>query len=80
MIEIGLPKLDEYLNGIPDGKTILFHIEPGMEESNIAMHVLYNNIKKGIKGIYVVSETSLKNVERKFAEYGCNIKEYDIIL
>lgn len=79
MIEIGLPKLDEYLNGIPDGKTILFHIEPGMEESNIAMHVLYNNIKKGIKGIYVVSETSLKNVERKFAEYGCNIKEYDII-
>ncbi|HDN96326.1 MAG TPA: hypothetical protein ENG71_04605 [Thermoplasmatales archaeon] len=79
MIEIGLPKLDEYLNGIPDGKTVLFHIEPGMEESNIAMHVLYNNIKKGIKGIYVVSETSLKNVERKFAEYGCNIKEYDII-
>ncbi len=79
MIEIGLPKLDEYLNGIPDGKTILFHIEPGMEESNIAMHVLLNNIKKGIKGIYIVSETSLKNVERKFAEYGHNIKEYDII-
>lgn len=77
MIEIGLPKLDEYLNGIPTGKTLLFHIEPGMEESNIGLHVLSHNIKKGINGIYVVSETSIKNVERKFAEYNVNIKNHE---
>ncbi|MCD6447728.1 MAG: GTP-binding protein [Thermoplasmata archaeon] len=77
MIETGISKLDEYLGGIPEGKSIIFQIEPGVEESNIAIHVLYHNLKKGLNGIYIASESSPKNVEKKFREFGWEIKNFN---
>ena len=77
MIETGIPKLDEYLGGIPPGKSIVFRIEPGVEESDIAIHILHHNLEMGRKGIYVVSESSPKNVERKFSEFNWDRKRYD---
>ena len=77
MIETGISKLDEYLGGIPEGKSVIFQIEPGVEESNIAIHVLYHNLKKGLNGIYIASESSPKNVEKKFREFGWEIKNFN---
>jgi len=77
MIETGISKLDEYLGGIPEGKSVIFQIEPGVEESNIAIHVLYHNLKKGLNGIYIASESSPKNVEKIFREFGWEIKNFN---
>ena len=80
MIETGIPKLDEYLKGIPEGKSLVFYIEPGVEESNIGIHVLHHNLERGLYGIYVVSESSPKNVEKKFREFNWDIKKYDKLI
>jgi len=80
MIETGIPKLDEYLHGIPEGKSLLFYIEPGVEESNIGIHVLHHNLERGLYGIYVVSESSPKNVERVFNEFRWDRKQYDKLI
>ncbi|HHO56973.1 MAG TPA: hypothetical protein ENJ70_00285, partial [Thermoplasmatales archaeon] len=77
MIETGIPKLDEYLEGIPPGKSLVFSVEPGVEESDVGIHVLHHNLEKGKKGIYVVSESSPKNVVRKFADFNWDVKRYE---
>ncbi len=77
MIETGIPKLDEYLKGIPEGKSLLFQIQPGVEESNIGIHILHHNLEKGLKGIYISSESSPKNLEKSFSEFGWDIKKYN---
>jgi len=77
MIETGIPKLDEYLGGIPPGKSLVFSVEPGVEESDIGIHVLHHNLEKGKKGIYVVSESSPKNVAKKFADFNWDLRKYD---
>ncbi len=80
MIETGIPKLDEYLGGIPEGKSLLFYIEPGVEESNIGVHVLHHNLEKGLYGIYIVSESSPKNVDRVFNEFNWDRRRYEKLI
>lgn len=79
-MRLGIAKLDEYLNGLPSGKSLLFYIEPGIEESNIALHVLRYNLEKGLHGIYISSESPPKNIEKKFREFNWNIKDYSNLI
>lgn len=77
MIETGIPKLDEYLGGgIPEGKSLLFFIDPTVEESNLGIHTLHHNLEKGKKCIYVVSEASPKQVSKTFEEFGWEMEKY----
>ena len=70
MISTGLQKLDEYLGGgIPEGKSVLFQIEPGMKETDIGFHIMKANIDK-FKAIYISSKSSPKNVYKSFEEFG----------
>lgn len=80
MIFTGIPKLDEFLNGIPEGKSLLFHVEPGVEESNIGIHVLHKNLDEGFYGIYVVSENSPKIVDKIFNDFNWNVEKYDKLI
>ncbi|RLF33143.1 MAG: hypothetical protein DRN07_03345 [Thermoplasmata archaeon] len=77
MIETGIPKLDEYLGGIPPGKSLIFSIEPGVEESNMGIHVLHHVLEKGLHGMYVASESSPKNLKKAFSEFGWDVKKYE---
>lgn len=78
MITTGLKKLDEFLNGgIPYGKSLLFSIEPGMEETDIAFQIMKENIKKMLP-VYVSSKSSPKNIIRKMNEF--NVSEEEVIL
>ena len=69
MITTGLKKFDEFLNGgIPQGKSLLFSVEPGMEENDIGFYILKENMDK-VNGIYVSSLSSSKNIYRKIEEF-----------
>jgi len=77
MIETGIPKLDEYLGGgIPEGKSLLFCIDPTVEESNLGIHTLHHNLEKGRNCIYVVSKSSPKQVSKTFEEFGWRMEKY----
>ena len=81
MIETGIPKLDEYLGGgIPEGKSLLFRIDPVVEESNLGIHTLHHNLEKGRYCIYVISESSPKQVAKTFEEFGWRKERYENLL
>jgi len=59
VIETGIPKLDDFLGGgIPNGKTLLYYIEPGVEGDVFGMQTLYHNLQKGYKGLFITSTTA----------------------
>lgn len=81
MIETGIPKLDDYLGGgIPEKKSLLFSIAPEVEESNLAIHVLHHNLQRGKRCIYVVSQSSSKQLAHSFREFGWDFEEYSDLL
>jgi len=58
MIETGIPKLDEFLGGgIPKGRSIVYYIQPGVEGEIFGLQTIYNSLKKGKTGVFVVSST-----------------------
>ncbi len=62
MISSGVPKFDEFLGGgIPEGRNILFEIEPGIEQVDIGLQFLIAN--PGINAIYVSSKSSASNAK-----------------
>ncbi|MCD6512292.1 MAG: GTP-binding protein [Thermoplasmata archaeon] len=60
MIPSGVPKFDEFLGGgIPEGRNILFEIEPGIEQVDIGLQFLMAN--RNANAIYVSSKSSAGN-------------------
>lgn len=77
MIETGIPGLDEHLNGgIPEGKSLLFYIQPGVEGGKLGMQIIHHNLAKGKCGVYVVSSSSPRVVRESFRELGWDMDEF----
>ena len=71
MIETGIKRLDEYImGGIPDGKSLLFYVEPGVEGGKFGLQIVYNNLSLGRNVIYVISSISSMLANESFIEMG----------
>ncbi|MDY6959525.1 MAG: ATPase domain-containing protein, partial [Halobacteriota archaeon] len=67
MIEIGIPKIDDYLEGgLPIGKSLLYYIHPGVEGDIFGMQTLYTNLQKGHKGICITTTASPETLRERF--------------
>ncbi|MFZ3058468.1 MAG: RAD55 family ATPase [Candidatus Methanoperedens sp.] len=59
MIETGIPKMDELLaGGIPEGKSLAYYIQPGVDGGIFGIQTIYNTLKNGRTGVFIVSSTS----------------------
>lgn len=77
MIETGIPKLDELLGGgIPKGKSLVYYIQPGVEGEVFGMQTIYNYLKNGGTGVFVVSSTSPDVIKGQFKEFGWDIASF----
>lgn len=77
MIETGISKLDEFLGGgIPKGKSLVFYIQPGVEGEVFGLQTIYNSIKRGENGVFVVSSTIPDIVKGQFREFGWDISPF----
>jgi small GTP-binding protein len=77
MIETGIPKLDEFLGGgIPKGKSLVYYIQPGVEGEIFGLQTIYNSLKKGGKGVFVVSSTIPDIIKGQFKEFGWDINQF----
>lgn len=77
-MEIGIPKLDEFLKGgLPTGKTLLYYIEPGVEGEVFGMQTVYQNLKKGRNAIYITSASDPESVRGYFREFGWDIDSFE---
>ncbi|MDO8725647.1 MAG: ATPase domain-containing protein [Candidatus Methanoperedens sp.] len=77
MIETGIPKLDEFLGGgIPKGKSLVYYIQPGVEGEIFGLQTIYNSLKKGGRGVFVVSSTIPEIIKGQFREFGWDIDQF----
>jgi len=77
MIETGIPKLDEFLGGgIPKGKSLVYYIQPGVEGEIFGLQTIYNSLKKGGRGVFVVSSTIPDIIKGQFREFGWDIDQF----
>lgn len=71
MIESGIPKLDDYLEGgIPAGKSLVYYIHPGVEGDVFSMQTVYHNLGNGHRSVYITSTASPTTVRERFEELG----------
>ena len=78
MIEIGIPKIDDYLEGgLPVGKSLLYYIHPGVEGDIFGMQTLYTNLRKGYKGICITATASPETLRERFGEYDFDLEKYE---
>jgi len=77
MIETGIPKLDEFLGGgIPKGKSLVYYIQPGVEGEIFGLQTVYNSLKKGGVGAFVVSSTIPDIIKGQFREFGWDVNQF----
>src|SRR4030066_1945134 len=77
MIETGIPKLDEFLGGgIPKGKSLVYYIQPGVEGEIFGLQTIHNSLKKGGRGVFVVSSTIPEIIKGQFREFGWDIDQF----
>ncbi|HEY9205074.1 MAG TPA: ATPase domain-containing protein [Candidatus Methanoperedens sp.] len=74
MIETGIPKLDDFLGGgIPKGKNLVYYIQPGVEGEVFGLQTVFNTLKNGGTGVFIVSSTSPDTIKGQFKEFGWDI-------
>lgn len=74
MIETGIPKLDEFLEGgIPQGKSLIYYTQPGIEGEVFGMQTVYTALKNGETGFFIVSSTSPENIRCQFERFGWDL-------
>ncbi len=74
MIETGIPKLDDFLGGgIPKGKNLIYYIQPGVEGEVFGLQTVFNTLKNGGTGVFIVSSTSPDTIKGQFKEFGWDI-------
>ncbi|MEM2924675.1 MAG: ATPase domain-containing protein [Methanocellales archaeon] len=77
LIHTGIPKLDEYLGGgVPEGKSLLYYVHPGIEGEVFCMQTLYHNLALGKKAVYVTFNSPPKSVRQTFKEFGWDLDRY----
>lgn len=77
MVETGIPKLDEFLNGgIPKGKSLVYYIQPGVEGEVFGIQTVYNSLKNGGNCVLVVSSTIPDILKSQFKEFGWDIQPF----
>lgn len=78
MVETGIPKLDEFLDGgIPRGKSLVYYIQPGVEGEIFGMQTVYSTLKNGGRCVFVVSSTMPDITKSQFKEFGWDIAPFN---
>ncbi len=77
MINSGIPRLDNFLGGgIPEGKSLMYLIQPEVEGEIFGMQSLYHNLKNGKKAVLITTRSDPEIVKENFKEYGWDLSKY----
>lgn len=76
-METGIPKLDNLLGGgIPEGKSLVYYIMPGIDGRVFGLQTIYSTLKKDGVGVFVLSETMADIIKARFKEFGWDIDSF----
>ncbi len=75
--ETSIADVYEFLHSnIPEGKSLIYYTQPGIEGEIFGIHTAYNTLKTGGTCIFVVSSTSPCNIKNQFSEFGLDINPF----
>ncbi|MDY6864360.1 MAG: ATPase domain-containing protein [Halobacteriota archaeon] len=78
MIETGIEHLDRSLGGgIPNGNTLLYYIQPGIEGEIFGIQTLFHNLEKGYKGVFITSSAHPSAIKEYFLGFGWDVDKYE---
>ncbi|NJE00747.1 ATPase domain-containing protein [Thermococcus sp. JdF3] len=78
LISTGIPGLDKALSGgFSRGTSILIAGNPGTGKTHLAIHVLHNNMKKGLKGAYISFAETKRQFYQNAMESGANFEKME---
>ncbi|ASJ02637.1 ATPase [Thermococcus profundus] len=78
LIPTGIPSLDGALSGgFPRGSTILLAGNPGSGKTHLAVHILYNNMRRGLRGVYVSFAETKKQFYRNAHQSGIDLSKME---
>ena len=77
LIETGIDRIDQLLGGgIPKGKSIVYYAQPGIESDIFGINTIYNTLKRGGHGVFIVTSTTPKNITDKFRDFGWPVDSF----
>ncbi len=77
MVATGVPKLDDVLcGGLKPQSTVLLCSQPGVENVEFALQTLFNRLKAGDHGVYLVNNKLPNSVKLLAEEYGWDLGDY----
>ncbi len=66
-----------FLHGsIPDGKSLIYYAQPGVEGEIFGMHAAYAALNNGRTCVFVASSTSPYSIKKQFKEFGWDIDPF----
>ncbi|ASJ10409.1 ATPase [Thermococcus sp. P6] len=78
LIPTGISGLDRALSGgFSRGTSVLIAGNPGTGKTHLAIHVLYNNMKRGLKGAYVSFAEGKNHFYQNALESGVDLEEME---
>lgn len=78
MLETGIPRLNGILvGGMPEGKTLLYYVNPGVEGTAFIMQSLHHNLQKGKKAVFITSSMDPKSLREEFADFGWDLEDFE---
>lgn len=70
MIKTGIHEMDKLLaGGIPEGKSLVYYTQPGVEGEIFGLRTIYNTLKNGGTGVFVASSSSPDIIKSRFREF-----------
>jgi KaiC/GvpD/RAD55 family RecA-like ATPase len=73
-IKTGISGLDERIDGIPSGKTILLTGEPGTGKTIFGLQFACNACRQGVKTMYVITEETVEDLRTQASSVGLDIE------
>lgn len=77
MTKIDVPSMYEFLDrDIPQGKSLVYYTQPGVEGEAYGMQMMYDSLKSGRNCVFIASSTSLADIKNKFRDSGLDIDPF----
>ncbi len=71
MIKTGISEIDDLLaGGIPEGKSLAYYVQPGVDGEIFGLQIVYNTLKNGCTCVIVASSMSPDNIRNMIG--GCS--------
>lgn len=77
LLKTGIPRLDQKIGGIPEGKNLLYRADPEIEIDAFCLQSLYTNLWKNKEAFFLTLSKDPESSKKKLRDYGWEISKFE---